>query len=153
MANIFKILRCAIILLIADSAMVNFRVLARAMATVAKSFESNGVVPDIIPSAPAALATVSIFWLPVYVERAGLKKSTWVGLYLPHFYFSFLHIPVFRFLLMWVSISSASCVDKFNYACSAVSTLRVGGFYTNKMRSAHVFWVVPNARSKVDART
>ncbi|XP_038217414.1 protein D2-like isoform X2 [Zerene cesonia] len=38
--------------------MVNFRVLARAMSTVAKSFEANGVVPDVVPKAPSALITV-----------------------------------------------------------------------------------------------
>ncbi|XP_072934590.1 phosphatidylethanolamine-binding protein homolog F40A3.3-like isoform X1 [Epargyreus clarus] len=38
--------------------MVNFRVLARAMSTVAKSFETHGVVPDVIPKAPTALVTV-----------------------------------------------------------------------------------------------
>ncbi|XP_049878999.1 protein D2-like isoform X2 [Pectinophora gossypiella] len=58
MAPVFRILRCAIVLLIADSTMVNFRVLARAMSTVAKSFETHGVVPDVIPKAPVALATV-----------------------------------------------------------------------------------------------
>ncbi|KAL4712366.1 hypothetical protein ACJJTC_001527 [Scirpophaga incertulas] len=38
--------------------MVNFRVLARAMSTVAKAFETNQVVPDVVPKAPAALAKV-----------------------------------------------------------------------------------------------
>ncbi|KAL0818142.1 hypothetical protein ABMA28_008666 [Loxostege sticticalis] len=52
------ILRCALILLIADSTMVNFRVLARAMSTVAKAFETHQVVPDVVPKAPAAAAQV-----------------------------------------------------------------------------------------------
>lgn len=34
--------------------MVSFRVLARAMSTVARSFEANGVVPDVVPKAPSA---------------------------------------------------------------------------------------------------
>ncbi|XP_041972209.1 protein D2-like isoform X2 [Aricia agestis] len=38
--------------------MVNFRVLSRAMATVAKSFEAKAVVPDVVPKAPAALVSV-----------------------------------------------------------------------------------------------
>lgn len=53
------ILRCAIILIIADSNMVNFRMLARAMSTAAKSFEAHQVVADVIPKAPAALAKVN----------------------------------------------------------------------------------------------
>ncbi|XP_052751752.1 protein D3-like isoform X1 [Galleria mellonella] len=52
------ILRCAIVLLIADNTMVNFRVLARAMSTVAKAFEANQVVPDVVSKAPSALVTV-----------------------------------------------------------------------------------------------
>ncbi|KPJ07781.1 Phosphatidylethanolamine-binding protein-like F40A3.3 [Papilio machaon] len=39
--------------------MVNFRVLARGMSTVAKSFAENAVVPDVIPVAPAALVKVN----------------------------------------------------------------------------------------------
>lgn len=38
--------------------MVNFRVLARGMASVAKSFEANGVVPDVVSKAPAAAIQV-----------------------------------------------------------------------------------------------
>ncbi|XP_034827652.1 phosphatidylethanolamine-binding protein homolog F40A3.3-like isoform X2 [Maniola hyperantus] len=38
--------------------MVNFRVLARAMSSVAKSFEANGVVPDVVSKAPQASVTV-----------------------------------------------------------------------------------------------
>ncbi|XP_045503215.1 protein D2-like isoform X1 [Colias croceus] len=53
-----RTLRFAILLLIADSTMVNFRVFARAMSTVAKSFEANAVVPDVVPKAPSALITV-----------------------------------------------------------------------------------------------
>lgn len=55
-----RILRCAIVLLIADGTMVNFRVFARAMSTVAKSFETQQVVPDVVPKAPSALVAVSI---------------------------------------------------------------------------------------------
>lgn len=73
MANILKILKCAIVLLIADSAMVNFRVLARAMSTVVKTFEANGVVPDVIPQAPADLATVSIFYLSIFLISEGYR--------------------------------------------------------------------------------
>ncbi|CAK1541414.1 unnamed protein product [Leptosia nina] len=51
-------LKFAILLLIADNTMVNFRVFARAMSTVAKSFEANAVVPDVVPKAPAALLAV-----------------------------------------------------------------------------------------------
>ncbi|CAH0402842.1 unnamed protein product [Chilo suppressalis] len=58
MLSLGRILRCAIVLLIADGTMVNFRVLARAMSTVAKSFEVNQVVPDVVPKAPAALVKV-----------------------------------------------------------------------------------------------
>lgn len=54
-----RILRCAIVLLIADSTMVNFRVFGRAMATVAKNFETHQVVPEVVSKAPAALVTVS----------------------------------------------------------------------------------------------
>ncbi|CAG9559418.1 unnamed protein product [Danaus chrysippus] len=53
-----KLLRFAILLLIADSTMVNFRVLARAMSSVAKAFEANAVVPDVVPKAPEAEVTV-----------------------------------------------------------------------------------------------
>ncbi|OWR47804.1 protein D2-like isoform X2 [Danaus plexippus] len=38
--------------------MVNFRVLARAMSSVAKAFEANAVVPDVVPKAPEAEVTV-----------------------------------------------------------------------------------------------
>ncbi|KAM3959483.1 protein D3-like isoform 2-T5 [Aphomia sociella] len=38
--------------------MVNFRVLARAMSTVAKAFETHQVVPDVVPKAPSALVKV-----------------------------------------------------------------------------------------------
>ncbi|XP_013193309.2 protein D3 isoform X2 [Amyelois transitella] len=38
--------------------MVNFRVFARKMSKVAQSFASHGVVPDVVPVAPAALAEV-----------------------------------------------------------------------------------------------
>ncbi|XP_045487158.1 protein D2 isoform X1 [Pieris rapae] len=53
-----RIFKLAILLLIADGPMVNFRVFARAMSTVAKNFEANGVVPDVVPKAPNALVTV-----------------------------------------------------------------------------------------------
>ncbi|XP_063628660.1 protein D2-like [Cydia splendana] len=53
----FRILRCSLIFLIAVS-MVNFRVFTRAMSTVSKSFSAQGVVSDVIPVAPAALAAV-----------------------------------------------------------------------------------------------
>ncbi|XP_045503218.1 protein D2-like [Colias croceus] len=53
-----RTLRFAILLLIADSTMVNFRVSARSMSTVAKSFEANAVVPDVVPKAPSALITI-----------------------------------------------------------------------------------------------
>lgn len=53
------LLRFAMLLLIADSTMVNFRVLARAMSSVAKAFEANAVVPDVVPKAPEAEVTVS----------------------------------------------------------------------------------------------
>ncbi|XP_073948535.1 protein D2-like isoform X2 [Choristoneura fumiferana] len=54
----FRILRCALIFLIASS-MVNFRVLTRAMSTVGKSFANHRVVPDVIPVAPTELLSVS----------------------------------------------------------------------------------------------
>ena len=38
--------------------MVNFRVFARTMSSIAKSFEAHQVVPDVVSKAPAALATV-----------------------------------------------------------------------------------------------
>lgn len=50
--NLFNILLIAVL-------MVNFRAFVRSMATVAKTFEANGVVPDVIPKAPAAKITVS----------------------------------------------------------------------------------------------
>lgn len=53
-----RLLRYALVLLIADS-MVNFRVLARGMATVAKSFEVHQVVPDVVAKAPTASVQVS----------------------------------------------------------------------------------------------
>ncbi|XP_063368652.1 protein D2-like [Cydia amplana] len=53
----FWILRCSLIFLIAVS-MVNFRVFTRAMSTVSKSFSTHGVVSDVIPVAPGALAAV-----------------------------------------------------------------------------------------------
>ncbi|XP_013145989.1 PREDICTED: protein D3-like isoform X1 [Papilio polytes] len=48
-----QMLRCVIVLLLAVG-MVNFRVLARGMSTIAKSFAENAVVPDVVPIAPAA---------------------------------------------------------------------------------------------------
>lgn len=48
----------AIVLLLADSTMVNFRVLARAMSSVARAFEANAVVPDVVGKAPEAAVTV-----------------------------------------------------------------------------------------------
>ena len=53
-----RILKCEIVLLIAVSTMVNFRVLARTMSSIAKSFESNLVVPDVVPRPPAAVVSV-----------------------------------------------------------------------------------------------
>ncbi|CAH0713924.1 unnamed protein product, partial [Brenthis ino] len=47
-----RLLRFAIVLLLAET-MVNFRVYARAISTVAKSFEANAVVPDVVPKAPS----------------------------------------------------------------------------------------------------
>ncbi|RVE44175.1 hypothetical protein evm_011169 [Chilo suppressalis] len=44
--------------LITTNLLTSFRVLARAMSTVAKSFEVNQVVPDVVPKAPAALVKV-----------------------------------------------------------------------------------------------
>lgn len=55
-----RLLRFAFVLLIADSPMVNFRVLARGMASVAKSFADHAVVPDVVPVAPTALLKVSV---------------------------------------------------------------------------------------------
>lgn len=55
-----RILRCAIVLLIADGTMVNFRVFARTMSSIAKSFEAQQVVSDVVSKAPSALVTVSI---------------------------------------------------------------------------------------------
>lgn len=54
-----------LIFLIASS-MVNFRVLTRAMSTVAKSFAHHRVVPDVIPVAPTELLSVSAFPLSFY---------------------------------------------------------------------------------------
>ncbi|XP_022831364.1 protein D2-like isoform X1 [Spodoptera litura] len=53
-----RILRCEILLLIAISHMNNFRVLARTMSTIAKSFESHMVVPDVVSKAPEAIVSV-----------------------------------------------------------------------------------------------
>lgn len=75
MARITSILRCTIVLLIADGTMVNFRVLARAMSTVAKSFETHQVVPDVIPKAPAALLNVSTCLLPLCDTVVGTCTS------------------------------------------------------------------------------
>ncbi|CAH2094029.1 unnamed protein product [Euphydryas editha] len=47
------LLRFAIVFLLAESTMINFRVLARRMSSVAKAFEAHGVVPDVVPKAPA----------------------------------------------------------------------------------------------------
>ncbi|XP_026489055.1 protein D3-like isoform X1 [Vanessa tameamea] len=46
------LLRLAIVLLLAEGTMVNFRVLSRAMSSVARAFEGHGVVPDVVPKAP-----------------------------------------------------------------------------------------------------
>ncbi|XP_004922749.1 protein D2 [Bombyx mori] len=51
------LIRCAIVLLTVAT-IVDFRVLTRAMSTVARSFEASQVVPDVIPKAPAALLQV-----------------------------------------------------------------------------------------------
>lgn len=53
------LLRLSIFLLIAHATMVNFRVLARSMSTIAQAFVSNGIVPDVVAKAPAASITVS----------------------------------------------------------------------------------------------
>ncbi|CAH1641272.1 unnamed protein product [Spodoptera littoralis] len=53
-----RILSCEILLLIAISHMNNFRVLARTMSTIAKSFESHMVVPDVVSKAPEAIVSV-----------------------------------------------------------------------------------------------
>ncbi|XP_050552649.1 protein D2 isoform X1 [Spodoptera frugiperda] len=53
-----RLLRCAFVLLIAISHMNNFRVLARTMSSIAKSFETHMVVPDVVPKAPQALLSV-----------------------------------------------------------------------------------------------
>ncbi|CAG9791319.1 unnamed protein product [Diatraea saccharalis] len=52
------ILRCAIILLIADSSMVSFSACTEVTNTVEKSFEANQVVPDVVSKAPTALVKV-----------------------------------------------------------------------------------------------
>lgn len=54
----WRMLSFAIVLLLADSTMVNFRVLARAMSSVARAFEANAVVPDVVGKAPEAAVTV-----------------------------------------------------------------------------------------------
>lgn len=56
-----QILRIVMFLLIAEVAMLNFRVLARRMSAVAKSFETNNIVPDVLPKAPQQSITVSNF--------------------------------------------------------------------------------------------
>ncbi|XP_063628906.1 phosphatidylethanolamine-binding protein homolog F40A3.3-like [Cydia splendana] len=53
----FRILRCLLICSIAVS-IVNIRVFTTAKSTVAMSFSAFGVVPDVIPVAPKAFATV-----------------------------------------------------------------------------------------------
>ncbi|CAG9791324.1 unnamed protein product [Diatraea saccharalis] len=77
MLKMGTILRYAIVLLIADGTMVNFRVFARAMSTVAKSFEANHVVPDVVPKAPAALAKV-VFSSGVEVKEGNVLTPTQV---------------------------------------------------------------------------
>ncbi|XP_026489059.2 protein D3-like [Vanessa tameamea] len=52
-----RLLKLTIILLVAESN-VNFRVFAKDSTAVAKAFESNGVVPDVIPKAPSCLVKV-----------------------------------------------------------------------------------------------
>ncbi|XP_047999604.1 phosphatidylethanolamine-binding protein 1-like [Leguminivora glycinivorella] len=68
-----RILRCSLICLIAVS-MVNFRVFTRAMSTVAKSFSAHGVVSDVIPVAPQALAAVSTFYF-FFTDEVFFQKS------------------------------------------------------------------------------
>ncbi|CAK1590509.1 unnamed protein product [Parnassius mnemosyne] len=50
-----RILRSVIVFLLADSTIVNFRVLA----TVAESFAEHAVVPDVVPVAPNALLKIT----------------------------------------------------------------------------------------------
>lgn len=54
-----RLLRLAIVLLLAESTMINFRVLGRRMSSVAKAFEAHGVVPDVVSKAPAGEIKVS----------------------------------------------------------------------------------------------
>ncbi|XP_063896607.1 protein D2 isoform X1 [Helicoverpa armigera] len=53
-----RILRCAFIFLIATSTMVNFRVFARSMSSIIRSFEAQSVVPDVVSKAPSAVLSV-----------------------------------------------------------------------------------------------
>ncbi|XP_063368788.1 protein D2-like [Cydia amplana] len=70
----FRILRCLLICSIAVS-MVNIKVFTRAMSTVATSFSAYGIVPDVIPVAPEALATVKYPSLAVVSEGNVLSPS------------------------------------------------------------------------------
>ncbi|CAH2094032.1 unnamed protein product [Euphydryas editha] len=54
-----RLLRFAIVLLLAESTMINFSVFARGMSSVAKAFEEHGVVPDVVPKAPASVIKVN----------------------------------------------------------------------------------------------
>ncbi|CAK1590512.1 unnamed protein product [Parnassius mnemosyne] len=54
-----RILRCVIVFLLADNAMVNFRLFARGMANVEKSFAEHAVVPDVVPVAPTSLLKIT----------------------------------------------------------------------------------------------
>lgn len=53
------LLKLAFLFLLADSPMLNLRVLGRAMSTLTKSFVANEVVPDVVAVAPTALIKVS----------------------------------------------------------------------------------------------
>lgn len=60
MVRIFGLLKYAVVLLIADSTMLNFRVLARGMSTLGKNFKQHQVVPDVVDTEPVNVIDVSI---------------------------------------------------------------------------------------------
>ncbi|XP_023947595.1 protein D2 isoform X1 [Bicyclus anynana] len=72
-----RMLRFAIVLLLADSTMVNFRVLARGMSSIARAFEANAVVPDVVGKAPEAAVTVK-FTSGVEVKSGNVLTPTQV---------------------------------------------------------------------------
>lgn len=86
--------------------MVNFRVFARAMSTIAKNFEVHQVVPDVIPKAPTALVHVSTIILLYCIFFIVLPVFNLF------FYHSMCGIPCLRLIFVCMKLSNLKLIAK-----------------------------------------